>query len=178
MPKGKANCTEPISGSKGDYPDSFDYDDANKTLRVGDGAFSPVEPEVYNFEVSGLKVVQSWLGYRMKMPKGKKSSPLDEILPEKWTGDFTTELLELLWMLEATIELYPNSSQALIGSGEEADVLRFNSRGSWRRMICTALAKARLMTPAASPKPTSTRVLPPIPQWISPAAATERAYAI
>jgi hypothetical protein len=68
----------------------------NSFSSVGEGAFSPIEPEVYNFKVSGLKAVQSWLGYRMKKPKGKKSSPLDEILPEKWTGEFTTELLELL----------------------------------------------------------------------------------
>jgi hypothetical protein len=72
-----------------------------------------VAPEVYHFEVSGLKVVQSWLGYRMKKPKGKKSSPLDEIRLEKWTGQFTTELLELLWILEATIAEYPNQARLL-----------------------------------------------------------------
>ncbi|MEX2306488.1 MAG: type ISP restriction/modification enzyme [Pirellulales bacterium] len=113
LPKGKARSTKPVSGSKDQYPADYRYDEETKTLTVGDGAFSPVDPDVYNFEVSGLKVVQSWLGYRMKKPKGKKSSPLDEILPEKWTGDFTTELLELLWILEATIELYPIQAKLL-----------------------------------------------------------------
>jgi hypothetical protein len=79
----------------------------------GAGAFAPVRLEVYNFEVSGLKVVQSWLGYRMRDPKGKKSSPLDDIRPEKWTGDFTTELLELLWILEAAIAEYPRQAKLL-----------------------------------------------------------------
>jgi hypothetical protein len=49
----------------------------------------------------------------MKNPKGKKSSPLDEIGPETWSGDFTTELLELLWILEATIAEYPLQADLL-----------------------------------------------------------------
>jgi predicted helicase len=117
LPKGEARCTKPVPADKGNYPETFDYDDATKTLHVGAGVgagvFAPIAPEVYNFEVSGLKVVQSWLGYRMKKPKGKKSSALDEILPEKWTGDFTTELLELLWILEATTVLYPTQANLL-----------------------------------------------------------------
>jgi hypothetical protein len=68
---------------------------------------------VYNFEVSGLKVVQHWLDYRMREPKGKKSSPLDDIHPERWTRDFTDELLELLWILEATIAEYPRQAKLL-----------------------------------------------------------------
>ena len=38
---------------------------------------------------------------------------LDEIHPEKWTGDFTTELLELLWVLEATLAEYPAQAKLL-----------------------------------------------------------------
>ena len=113
VPKGAARCTKPVPGDKDHYPETYDYNDATKTLHVGAGAFAPVVPEVYNFEVSGLKVVQSWLGYRMRNPKGKKSSPLDEIRPEKWTSDFTTELLELLWILEATIAEYPRQMKLL-----------------------------------------------------------------
>jgi len=102
-----------VPGDVAGYPEKYEYNDATKTLYVGRGEFAPVAPEVYNFEVSGLKVVQSWLGYRMKRPKGKKSSPLDEIRPEKWTGQFTTELLELLWILEATIAEYPTQARLL-----------------------------------------------------------------
>jgi hypothetical protein len=82
-------------------------------LHVGAGAFAPVAPEVYEFEVSGLKVVQSWLGYRMKKPKGRKSSPLDGITPDRWPSEFTTELLELLWVLEGTIAEYPAQAKLL-----------------------------------------------------------------
>jgi len=113
VPKGKARCTKPVPGDAAGYPEGYEYNDATQTLHVGAGEFAPVAPEVYEFEVSGLKVVQSWLGYRKKNPKGKKSSPLDEINPEKWPSEFTTELLELLWVLEATIAQYPAQAKLL-----------------------------------------------------------------
>ncbi len=37
---------------------------------------------------------------------GRRSSPLDDIRPERWTAQFTTELLQLLWILEATVAGY------------------------------------------------------------------------
>jgi hypothetical protein len=64
-------------------------------------------------EVSGLKVVHSWLGYRMKSRAGKKSSPLDDIRPERWTPQLTDEFLELLWVLEATLAMEPDLSTVL-----------------------------------------------------------------
>ncbi|MCX5643791.1 MAG: N-6 DNA methylase [Phycisphaerae bacterium] len=117
VPKGKARCTKPVPGDASNYPENYEYNEAPKTLRVGDGEFAPVAPEVYEFEVSGLKVVQSWLKYRMKNRMrnggGKKSSPLDDIRPQKWTGDFTTELLELLWVLEMTVAEYSAQAKLL-----------------------------------------------------------------
>ena len=112
VPHGKARCLKAVPGDLEGYPESFKYNEATQTLHVGAGEFSPVTPEVYDFEVSGLKVVQSWLKYRMKKGAGKKSSPLDDIRPEQWTSQFTDELLELLWVLEATVKGYPD--QALL----------------------------------------------------------------
>ncbi|MDD5556561.1 MAG: N-6 DNA methylase [bacterium] len=113
IPPGKAKCVKAVPGSSAGYPESFHYEENNRTLHVGDGKFLPVTPEVYEYEVSGLKVVRSWLKYRMKKGAGKKSSPLDDIRPEKWTSQFTTELLELLWVLEATVECYPEQANLL-----------------------------------------------------------------
>ena len=41
------------------------------------------------------------------------TSPLDKIHPESWTSTFTRELLELLWILEATLALYPEQEKVL-----------------------------------------------------------------
>jgi hypothetical protein len=113
VPSGTTKCTKAVPGYAAGYPEAFSYNDVTRTLHVGEGEFAPVWPEVYEFEVSGLKVVQSWLKYRMKKGAGKKSSPLDDIRPERWTGQFTTELLELLWVLEATVAGYPEQAKLL-----------------------------------------------------------------
>jgi hypothetical protein len=113
IPKGKAQCTKAVSDQESNYPNEFKYDETTKKLHVGDGEFAPVPLAVWGFEVSGLKVVQSWLGYRMRERSGKKSSPLDDIRPHVWTREFTRELLELLWVLEITTAGYPRQQQLL-----------------------------------------------------------------
>jgi hypothetical protein len=111
VPPGKAKCLKAISEEEEKYPNEYHYDEDTKRLHVGDGIFGPIEPSVFNFEVSGLNVVKSWLGYRMKERSGKKSSPLDEIRPRVWTREFTRELLQLLWVLERTLEGYPKQNK-------------------------------------------------------------------
>ncbi len=113
VPPGAAKCIRAVPGDPEGYPDASDYNETTQTLHIGAGEFAPVAPEVFDFEVSGLKVVQSWLKYRMKGGAGKKSSPLDDIGPEQWPSQFTTELLELLWVLEATVAGYPAQARLL-----------------------------------------------------------------
>ena len=106
VPQGEARCTKAVSLEQ--YPADFAYDPTNQVLRVGDGEFSPLSPKVWDYSVSGLQVVKSWLDRRKLTGAGRKSSPLDEIRPERW--EFTEELLELLWVLEATLELQPEGA--------------------------------------------------------------------
>jgi predicted helicase len=121
IPKGKAQCTKAVSDQENKYPNEFKYDETTKKILVGDGEFAPVPLAVWEFEVSGLKVVQSWLGYRMRERSGKKSSPLDDIRPRVWTREFTRELLELLWVLEITVAGYPKQ-QLLLEAVLESDL--------------------------------------------------------
>ena len=113
VPPGATKCVKAVPSSPDDYPTEFLYDKTKLVLHVGSGEFKPVREDVYEFEASGLKVIQSWLKYRMKKGAGKKSSPLDDIRPECWTSQFTTELLELLWILTATVECYPEQAKLL-----------------------------------------------------------------
>jgi hypothetical protein len=113
VPSGLARCTVAVPEQPERYPEAFEYEEATHILHVGDGAFAPVSPEVWNFSVSGLEVVQSWLAYRMKGGAGRRSSPLDEIRPERWSAQLTEELLQLLWVLEATTGLFPALSEHL-----------------------------------------------------------------
>jgi hypothetical protein len=49
----------------------------------------------------------------MKERSGRKSSPLDDIRPERWTGEMTRELKHLLWVLEGVIALAPAQDELL-----------------------------------------------------------------
>lgn len=73
-------------------------------------------------------MVQSWLGYRMKKRKGKRSSPLDEITPKEWGSDTVSELLRLLNLLTRTLELHPQQA-ALLDEILDGDLLASDCLG-------------------------------------------------
>jgi hypothetical protein len=113
IPAGKARCTVAVPADAEHYPEAYEYDPAAERLHVGEGVFEPVSPEIWNFSVSGLQVVKSWLSYRMKEGAGKRSSPLDDMRPERWPADFTEELCRLLWIVEETVTHIPMLSELL-----------------------------------------------------------------
>jgi hypothetical protein len=113
VPIGQATTIKGVSSIPAEYPNEYSYDAVTQEIMVGDGRFGPVSPTVWEFEVSGLRVIPSWLGYRMKNRSGKKSSPLDSICPEHWTARMSDELLELIWVLEATLAMEPELESVL-----------------------------------------------------------------
>jgi hypothetical protein len=109
--EGSAGVSMPIGTRETDYPSEFFYDENTRALHVGNGLISNVMPEIYGYSVSGFRVVESWLRYRMKERGGRARrentrSVLDEIRPRTWT--FTSELLELLWVIEGCVNLWPD----------------------------------------------------------------------
>jgi hypothetical protein len=102
-----------VPGTAEEMPDDISYDPETATLHVGAGRISPVRPEVWAYEVSGMKIVKKWFGYRKKNPAGRKSSPLDNIHSEEWPAEFTTELLQLLHVLTLCVELEPDQADLL-----------------------------------------------------------------
>lgn len=113
IPPGQVRCLKGTSAAPDKYPENFSYDLAGQQLHVGEGVFGPVRPEVWEFSVSDFHVVQHWLASRMKKGAGKKSSALDKIRPAAW--HFDEELLDLLWVLEHTVDLWPELAKALEG---------------------------------------------------------------
>ena len=75
VPQGQVRCTKGVSPEK--YPTGFSYNNKTEVLIVGDGEFTPVKPDVWNYSVSGLQVVKSWLDRRKLKRSGRQSSPLD-----------------------------------------------------------------------------------------------------
>ena len=109
VPQGEARCTRGVSLDE--YPEGYGYEPGTRVLRIGDGEFAPVSKEVWDYSVSGMQIVKSWLDRRKREPSGRRSSPLDAIGPERW--EFTEELLELLWVLEETVRVQPEGTKLL-----------------------------------------------------------------
>ena len=96
-----------IPGEPGRMPENISYDPDTETLHVGEGQIRPVPPKVWKYEISGMKVIRKWFGYRKENPAGRRSSPLDDVVLDRWPASFTTELLELLNVLGLCVELEP-----------------------------------------------------------------------
>jgi Type ISP C-terminal specificity domain len=106
-------------------PTRFRYDAAQACVWLGDGCFGPVTADVWASSVSGYPVVRSWLRRRVRR---SAKSPLDAIGPVAWDARLTRELLELLWLIEYTLELGPELDavldQAVASGGAQARARR------------------------------------------------------
>ncbi len=106
---------EPIGGEGvNSMPGDMAYDRTRKKLIIGTGEIVPVEESVYDYEVSGRRVLKHWFNYRKRDPEGKKTSPLDDVHPTEWPAAFTTELLELINVISLIVEL-EDQQEALLG---------------------------------------------------------------
>lgn len=94
-------------------PERIDYDANTWQLHVGDGLIAPVEPTAWHYQVSGLRILRHWFGYRKRDPEGVRSSPLDDITHDAWDPAWTTELLEIINTLTLLTELEAQQTQLL-----------------------------------------------------------------
>ncbi len=99
-----------IPGGPGRIPEVISYDAATETLKVGTGEIRPVPERVWEYEVSGMRVIQRWFDYRKRRPRRKHTSPLDDLNADEWTSTTITELLELLNVLSQCAELEPQQA--------------------------------------------------------------------
>lgn len=93
------------------------YDAVEHELIVGDGRISGVRPEVRAFAVSGMNILDKWLGARTRKgigrAAGKAATPLDLIRPTEWVDAWNDELLDLLRVLTATVDLEAEEAEVL-----------------------------------------------------------------
>lgn len=97
-------------------PDEMSYDPAKRRLVVGGGYVENVGERVWEYEVSGKKVLRQWFSYRKANRErpiiGDRRAPskLGEIRPESWLAEYTTELMNVLNVLGRLVGL--EASQA------------------------------------------------------------------
>jgi predicted helicase len=102
-----------IPDTEQDMPERITYDESTRTLHIGSGTIAPVAPEIWDYEVSGMRVVKHWFGYRKKNPSGNRKSLLDTVTPTTWTSSTTTELLDLIHVLGRLVALEPRQDRLL-----------------------------------------------------------------
>ena len=88
-------------------PETVSYDASTRLLHVGNGVVANVEPQVWSYEVGGVRVVEQWLAQRVPAPSRRRQSPLDLIVPAGWEAGWTTELLQLLHAITRLRTLEP-----------------------------------------------------------------------
>lgn len=114
IPKGGAIPTEPDK-----FPDSLSYDASKERLFVGEGYIDNVSPEVWAYEVSGMDVIKQWFSYRRKdrsrpiIGDRREPSPLNDIQPDCWLPEYTSELINVLHVLTRLIALESSQDDLL-----------------------------------------------------------------
>lgn len=89
------------------------YEEGTGIIRLGQGSWSQVDPRVWAYVVGGQKILQSWVSYRRANPKGKNSSPLDGIVADSWSPQWSAEFDALLVTLTSLVELEPIQDRLL-----------------------------------------------------------------
>lgn len=92
---------------------TFSYDTDAQELRIGDGVFENVAPEVHGYEVSGRNVVRSWFNYRRAGTGNRDPDSLESIRPKGWLPEWDIELLDILNALSALVTLEPKQAELL-----------------------------------------------------------------
>ncbi|MEV8316829.1 type ISP restriction/modification enzyme [Streptomyces sp. NPDC059900] len=104
-------------------PSELSYDADEEALCVDEGRISPVPREAWDFEVSGVRVLELWFERRMT---AGEAGTLDAIGPAQWPQAWTSELLELITVLALLAELRPLQEEltADLGPGITPEALR------------------------------------------------------
>ena len=121
-------------------PDQVEYSPGDNTLTIGRdgspddyGIVENVSPAVWAYTVGGgVPVVRRWISYRLHSPRHKRrTSPLDDINPTRWTAQFDDELLDLLNVLDRCVALEPRQTDLVdrICSGPQLTVADLEESG-------------------------------------------------
>jgi len=100
-------------------PDEIGYDATRHRLLIGKGFIDRVPAAVWQYEVSGKRVLTQWFSYRKKnrerpiIGDRRPPSKLGDIQPDHWLAEYTTELLNVLHVLALLVELEPAQAKLL-----------------------------------------------------------------
>jgi len=141
LPKAKAPripAKGAIPGTADAVPDSIGYDPGKRRLLIGEGYVERVTPEMWKYEVSGKQVLRHWFSYRRKdrgrpiIANRRPPSKLNDIYPDHWLAQYTSDLIDLLNVLGLLIDIEPQQADFLerICAGELLSRETLNDAGA------------------------------------------------
>ncbi|WP_055492660.1 type ISP restriction/modification enzyme [Streptomyces sp. TP-A0356] len=92
-------------------PLALHYDRDEETLHLDEGRVSPVPSAAWDFEVSGVRVLEQWFTSRTVQAE---PGTLAAIRPAIWPQAWTSELLELITVLALLAELRPQQEELTV----------------------------------------------------------------
>ena len=101
------------------FPNRIEYDAGSQRLRIGNGYVDNVPRAVWEYEVSGKQVLVQWFSYRRLdrsrpiIGDRRPPSPLENIQPEGWLAEYTSELMNVLHVLGRLVALEPRQADLL-----------------------------------------------------------------
>jgi len=93
-------------------PLTLHYDRDEETLHLDEGRISPVPPGSWDFEVSGVRVLEEW--FTSRTSESAEPGTLAAIRPTTWQQTWTSELLELITVLALLAELKPRQEELTV----------------------------------------------------------------
>ncbi|WP_330304180.1 MULTISPECIES: type ISP restriction/modification enzyme [unclassified Streptomyces] len=129
------STTDPITYAvrvdPSDLPHSLAHDSERQALLVGKGVFLGVSERMRHYDVGGRKILDSWFAARCGKPKGRNISDLDWIRSERWTPRWSSELIEILKVLQNLTNLEPLQALLLerVLNGPLIEVAELTRRG-------------------------------------------------
>ncbi|MFI6406422.1 type ISP restriction/modification enzyme [Streptomyces sp. NPDC050548] len=103
-------------------PLTLHYDRDEETLHLDEGRISPVPPESWDFEASGVRVLEEW--FTSRTSESAEPGTLAAIRPPTWQQTWTSELLELITVLALLAELRPRQEELKVTDPITAAELR------------------------------------------------------
>ncbi|MFE2285992.1 type ISP restriction/modification enzyme [Streptomyces sp. NPDC059443] len=86
------------------WPRELSYGPEAETLDIGGGTVSPVPAGAWEYEVQGVRVLESWFAARLAH-RDPEADGLDALGPAEWPQSWTSELLALVTTLALLADL-------------------------------------------------------------------------
>ncbi|MFE9256898.1 type ISP restriction/modification enzyme [Streptomyces sp. NPDC006879] len=102
------------------HPEGLHYVAAEETLHLGSGRVSPVAAAAWDFQVSGVRVLERWFASRTAH---RRADGLAAIAPAQWPQEWTSQLLNLISTLTLLAELAPKQAELTDEPGITAEEL-------------------------------------------------------